>query len=99
MPPPTQTTRPGFSPFSPRIEVGRPRGPRTAATESPGSRRESFIVVAPTVWKIMVIVPFAASASAMVSGILSPMSASTMRMMNWPALRSLATSGASMSMR
>ena len=95
MPPPTQTTCPGFSPFSPRIEVGRPSGPRRAAMESPGSRRESFVVVAPTVWKMTVIVPFSTSASAIVRGIRSPNSSSAIKITNCPALRSCATRGAS----
>ena len=39
--------------------------------------------------------PRSLSASAMVSGMRSPASSSTIRMMNWPAFRSLAIRGAS----
>ena len=95
MPPPTHTTCPGFSPFSPRISVGRPSGPSTAATAPPSSRAASFAVVAPTVWNTSVTVPAAASASPIVSGMRSPSSASAITITNCPALRARATRGAS----
>ena len=99
MPPPTQTTWPGGSPFAPRMDVGLPSGPSTAERASPTFSLESFSVVAPTVWKMSVIVPLSGLASAMVRGMRSPSWSSTMRMMNWPGLRSWAMRGASTSMR
>ena len=99
MPPPTHTTRPGFSPCSPLMSVGRPRGPRIAGMESPSPMAQSFMVEAPTAWQIRVMVPLAESASAIVNGILSPNSVSTIRMTNCPAFRSRAIRGASTSSR
>jgi hypothetical protein len=52
--------------------VGFPRGPRRWGDGAPSSSALKAFVVPPTAWKMMVIVPASASASAMVSGIRSP---------------------------
>ena len=90
-PPPTTQTF-----FLPSVSVALPRGPTKSCRQSPSFRWLSFSVVAPTVWTMMVTVPFSGSKSLIVIGIRSPFS-STRRMMNWPGWAFLATRGASIS--
>ena len=92
-PPPAQTTVPKFS-----ICVGLPSGPTTSVTYSPSLRLHSLIDERPTFCTTSVIVPFVVSASAMVSGIRSPLSP-TLTITKFPAFLLLAISGASMSKR
>ena len=65
--------------------VGLPKGPMTLRILSLSPSEERSAVDFPTTWKTIVIVPFAASESAIVRGMRSPVS-SAMRMMNWPGL-------------
>ena len=92
-PPPTTATF-----FRPSVSVGRPSGPTKSSIISPSRFPASFMVVFPTVWKMMVTLPRSGSVSATVRGIRSPNS-STRRMINWPACAFLATGGDSISIR
>ena len=56
-PPPTTHTR--FTPSS--MWVGTPRGPTKSLMSSPTFRSPSSMVVSPTFWKMMVMVPFSRS--------------------------------------
>ena len=66
IPPPTQTAAPNRS-----MCVGVPSGPAMLAISSPSLRSASSAVVLPTRCQISSIVPAAAFAPAMVSGIRS----------------------------
>ena len=92
-PPPTTTTVPTFS-----MWVGRPSGPTRSRIDPPVSSIERSFVVFPTIWTTSSIHPSSALPSAIVSGIRSPSSA-TLSMMNCPALRFAAISGASIRIR
>ena len=92
-PPPAQTTVPKFS-----MCVGLPSGPTTSVTYSPSLRLHNLIDERPTFCTTSVIVPFVVSASAIVSGILSPL-LPTLTITKFPAFLLLAISGASMSKR
>jgi len=74
-----------------------PSGPETLAISSPTCRSDSSAVVLPTRCQIRRIVPFPASASAMVSGIRSAYSLFMLIMTNCPGLLACAISGASTS--
>ena len=92
MPPPTQATMPKFS-----ICVGLPNGPATFAISSPSFRSANSAVVLPTRCQISLIVPFSASASAIVRGIRSAYSLFRLIMTNWPGFLARATRAASIS--
>ncbi len=77
-PPPMQSTVPKFS-----ISAGFPKGPNKSRMWSPSFNFPSCLVVLPTSWQTTVIVPFSTSASAIVSGILSPCS-SILKITNCP---------------
>ena len=73
--------------------LGMPIGPTTACRNVP-TRQFCCIsrVVLPTAWITRVIVPFAGSKSASVSGMRSPCSCS-MTITNWPAFAAFAIIG------
>ncbi len=93
IPPPTITTVPKSS-----MCVGFPSGPARSQISWPGSSDESCFVVFPTTCTTSSIQPSSAFPSAIVSGMRSPAS-HVRRMMNCPALRFFAISGASTLMR
>ncbi len=92
-PPPTHTACPDSM-----SSVALPSGPATSWIASPISSATRSSVLLPTAWMTRVIVPRAASASAIVSGIRSAPGA-RWTMTNCPGLRISAMRGASMTRR
>ena len=58
--------------FAPSSSVGLPNGPAKSCSASPAFIWARRIVVAPTAWKMIVIVPASGSQSFMVNGMRSP---------------------------